>query len=61
MINRGLHGEVYSYAACDTLQVNDYSKYDMANFSEEKKRAHREEQFPEDLKACFALGAKLGN
>ena len=61
LINRGLHGEVYSYAACDTLQVNDYSKYDMANFSEEKKRAHREEQFPKDLEACFMLGAKLGN
>ena len=52
-----LHGEVASMAACDTLQVDDYSKYDMGLFDEDAKRAHREEQFPKDLEAAFAMGA----
>ena len=60
LFKMGLHGEVRSCAACDTLQVKDYSRYDMAAFSEEAKRAHREEQFPADLAAAFALGAELG-
>ena len=55
----GLHGDVMSYAACDTLQVKDYSKYDMAYFSEEEKHRHREEQFPTDLAECFRMGEKL--
>ena len=48
-----------SYAACDTLQVKDYSKYDMAYFSEEEKHRHREEKFPTDLAECFRMGEKL--
>ena len=59
LFHMGLHGEVRSYAACDTLQVKDYSRYDMAYFSEEDKRAHREEQFPSDLEACFKMGIEL--
>ena len=51
-----LHGEVRSYAACDTLQVKDYSKYDMGLFDEAQKKQHREERFPADLAACFELG-----
>jgi multimeric flavodoxin WrbA len=51
-----LHGEVRSYAACDTLQVKDYSRYDMGYFDEAAKKAHREAQFPSDLAACFELG-----
>ena len=59
LFKMGLHGEVTSYAAVDTLQVKDYSKFDMAYFSEEDKRKHREEQFPLDLAACFRIGAEL--
>ena len=55
-----LHGEVKSYASCDTLQVKDYSRYDMAYFSEEDKRRHREDQFPTDQAECFKLGAEMG-
>ncbi|MBP5287754.1 MAG: flavodoxin family protein [Elusimicrobiales bacterium] len=54
-----LHGEVRSYASCDTLQVNDYSLYDMSWFSESDKKQHRKEQFPSDLKECFNMGAEL--
>ncbi|MBR3195081.1 MAG: flavodoxin family protein [Clostridia bacterium] len=54
-----LKGGVRTYAACDTVQVSDYSKYNMAAFNEEYKKAQRDEQFPADLKAAFDLGAEL--
>ncbi len=56
MFQNFLHGEVRSCAACDTLQVKDYSAYDMGIFDEAHKLQHREEQFPADLAACFELG-----
>ena len=59
LFKMALHGETRSYAACDTLQVNDYSRYDMGLFNEEAKRAHREQQFPKDLGAAFSMGAEL--
>ena len=54
-----LCGEVRTYASCDTLQVADYSKYDMSVFSEEAKKAQHENQFPLDLKAAFDMGAEM--
>lgn len=54
-----LKGEVRSYAACNTLQVDDYSKYAMNGFREEAKKAWREAQFPADLQEAFHLGAEL--
>ena len=59
LFKMSLHGDIYSYASCDTLQVKDYSRYDMAYFSEEDKRKHREEQFPTDLAECFKMGVEL--
>lgn len=56
----GLNGSVEVYACCDTLQVKDYSKYNMASFSEEHKMAVRKEQFPKDLENAFQMGARLG-
>ena len=56
----GLNGSVEVYACCDTLQVKDYSKYNMAGFSEEHKKAVRKEQFPKDLENAFQMGARLG-
>ncbi len=56
---QALNGTVEVYACCDTLQVNDYSKYDMASFSEEHKRSSREKQFPLDLEKAFQMGARL--
>ena len=55
-----LGGRVETYASCDTVQVADYSKYDMSAFSEEEKKAHHDRQFPFDLQAAFAMGAELG-
>lgn len=60
LFKMGLHGEIYSYASCDTLQVKNYSIYDMAYFNEEAKLKHRAEQFHKDLQEAFNLGVKLG-
>ena len=54
-----LNGEVRTYAACDTLQVKDYSRYSMAAFSEAAKKAVHEKQFPIDLKEAYRMGAEL--
>ncbi len=59
LFTMALHGEVRTYASCDTLQVKDYSQYDMAYFDEAAKRAHRDEQFPTDLAECLKMGEEL--
>ena len=50
---------VKAVAACETLQVEDYSKFSMGRFDPEQRKAGRETQFPRDLAAAFALGAEL--
>jgi hypothetical protein len=45
--------------ACDTLQANDYAKYHITMFDEEKKKKRHAEQFAIDLQNAFNLGAKL--
>lgn len=56
---RVLNGVLRILPVCDTLQVKDYSRYDMASFSEEHKRAVHDEQFPADLGRAFSMGAEL--
>jgi multimeric flavodoxin WrbA len=56
---KALNGTVEVYACCDTLQVKDYSRYDMASFSEAHKKEVREKQFPKDLERAFRMGAEL--
>ncbi len=56
---KALNGSVEVYACCDTLQVNDYSRYDMGSFNEGHKKEMREKQFPQDLEKAFELGARL--
>ena len=53
------HGEVRSYAALDTLQVSDYSKYSMGAFDEQAKKQRHDTQFPIDMQECFRMGADL--
>ena len=43
----------------DTLQVNDYSKYNWSMFNPEAKKARHEEVFPKDLEKAYALGAEM--
>ena len=54
-----LHGENQSMASCDTLQVSDYSKFNMSGFDEGDKKEHHASQFPVDLEAAFQLGASV--
>lgn len=54
-----LNGEVCLYPCHDTLQVADYSKYNMAGFDAERKRLSRERCFPQDLKNAFQIGKRL--
>ena len=54
-----LNGNVEVYPCCDTLQVNDYSKFNMAGFSEEHKKKMREQEFPKDLEYAFQMGASF--
>ena len=54
---RFLNGRVRIIPVYDTLQVKDYSKFDMAGFSEEHKRSMNEMQFPKDLEQAFRIGA----
>lgn len=55
-----LNGKVELLPCCDTLQVKDYSKFNMAGFDEAHKQAVHETQFPLDLEKAFRLGASLG-
>lgn len=43
----------------NTLQVNDYSKYDWTMFNPEAKKAHHDETFGDYLKRVRELGKKL--
>ena len=55
---RFLNGRTRLIPVCDTLQVKDYSRYDMASFSEEHKRAVHENDFPRALEQAFRIGAR---
>ena len=54
-----LGGNTEYYAACDTLQFEDYSKFAAGTFDEAHKRKVREEQFPKDLQAAYGIGLRL--
>ena len=56
---KALNGSVEVYACCDTLQVTDYSKYNMASFNEAHKREMRAKHFPQDLEKAFQMGKRL--
>lgn len=58
---RALNGKVEVYPCCDTLQVMDYSKFNMAGFNEDHKKEMREKQFPIDLESAFHMGERLAN
>ena len=53
---RQLNGTVEVLPVFDTLQVADYTRYDMSSFNAEHKKERREKQFPEDLKKLLNLG-----
>ena len=56
---RMLNGKLEILPCTDTLQVNDYSRYNMAGFNEEHKRQMHKEKFPQDMERAFRLGIEL--
>lgn len=54
-----LGGSSEYYAACDTLQFEDYSRFAAGTFDEAHKRAVRAEQFPKDLQEAYNIGFRL--
>ena len=55
----GMVGPTKVMICGDTLQVNDYSKYNWTMFNPEAKKARHEEVFPKDLEKAFALGVEM--
>lgn len=49
------------YLATDTLQFDDYSKFQAGQFNENAKRQHREEQFSKDLVNAFEIGKRAAS
>lgn len=54
-----LNGEVCLYPCYDTLQVSDYSKFNMGSFDESIKTSIHEQNFPRDLENAYKAGQKL--
>lgn len=54
---RYLNGRVRLIPVYDTLQVKDYSRYEMAGFSESHKKAVHETEFPAALEKAYDIGA----
>lgn len=52
-------GTAEYYLATDTLQFEDYSKYQAGQFDENAKRQRHDEQFPKDLAKAFEIGRQL--
>ena len=54
-----LFGHCESLTVTDTLQFDDYTKYDATLFDGNAKKRRREEIFPEDCKKAFDMGARF--
>lgn len=54
-----LNGSMRIIGVFDTLQVADYSRYNMASFNEQHKREENLTQFPKDLQKAFELGKTI--
>ncbi|UZW13540.1 flavodoxin family protein [Clostridium pasteurianum] len=54
-----IFGMFESLAVNDTYQFNDYSKYVVTAFDEEKKAKVRREQFPIDCQKAFDMGVRF--
>ena len=55
----GMVGPTTVLVCGDTLQVNDYSKYDWTMFHPEAKKERHEKVFPKELEKAFFAGADI--
>lgn len=58
-VHRILGVEPLKYYAYNTVQFDDYSKFESSIFSESDKKAYREAHFEEDLNQAFQIGQQL--
>ena len=58
---KNLNGTVYLYPCYNTLQVTDYSKFNMSGFDESIKKKAHDELFPVDLQNAYNLGLQLSH
>ena len=56
-----LNGDVTLYPCYNTLQVSDYSKFNMSGFDESAKKKTHDELFPVDLQNAYNLGLELSH
>ena len=54
-----LNGEVTLYPCYNTLQVADYSKFNMGGFDENIKKLAHGENFSKDLENAYEIGQRL--
>ena len=52
-------GPTLTLASGNTLQVNDYERYNWTMFNAEEKQQRRETVFPQERKAAFEMGAEM--
>jgi multimeric flavodoxin WrbA len=57
--NQLLGGPAKTMYSTETLQIEDYDKYEMSMFDEAARKKRREEVFPQDLRKAFELGAEM--
>ena len=55
----GFVGPTKLLLSSDTLQVNDYERYNWTKFDPDAKKQRHDTVFPEDKKKAFELGAKM--
>ena len=52
-------GPTQTLVSGNTLQINDYEKYNWTIFDPEEKRERREKVFPQERQKAFQLGAEI--
>lgn len=52
-------GPVQTLVSANTLQVNNYEKYNWTMFDTEEKKERREKIFPQERRIAFSLGADM--
>jgi len=57
----GMVGPTKVMVSGDTLQVNDYEKYNWTMFNPDTKIVRHKEVFPNEMKKAFALGMEIVN
>ena len=57
----GMVGPTKVMVSGDTLQVNDYSKYNWTMFDPEAKKVRRDTVFPKEMEKAFLLGVEMVN